>query len=60
MDEHVPAQLKQPLQGDVCDVGPGVVMKEADGLMVWELVLSLTGQTIQFFAVQVFSESEIE
>lgn len=45
------------MEGDVCDVGSGVVMEEADGPMYRVLPLSLTSPVIQLFVVQLHSDA---
>lgn len=59
LDDHIAAQLKQLLVSDVSSVGYGLVVKEADGPMVWTLVLNWTSQTTKMLAVQLRSDADV-
>lgn len=47
MDEHFPVELKKLLAGDICDLGTGLVVEEADGAVAQALALNMTGQMFQ-------------
>lgn len=56
LGEHLPAQLRPLLAGDVGDMRSGVFVEEVVGAVVLRLDLNQTGQRTQLVVVQLCSD----
>lgn len=59
VEEHSPVPAKQLLDGGVCDMRSGVVMKVADEAVGPALALNQTNQKMQLLAVQLCSDTGV-